>query len=300
MQPFRTMLFAADFSENSKEAFRIACSLAVENKTRMFVLHVDEPGLVAEEPATKESGHEALMRQLREVYAPNHPVDVEYRTNKGDAAEEILRMAEKIGADLIVMGTHGRRGLRRLLAGSVATTVLRGAHCAVLALRSHDRPREAGEVQVILHPTDLSESSDAVLRVGRSLARDLGSRLVLLHVVPIPNLPGEWALPVDMQAYRNTLEAVRERLNGPDLKYPVEARLGEGDPANEILQMARELGADLIVMGTQGRTGLDRLILGSTAESVLARADCPVMVVKAPRHASTTTHPADEKVASIH
>ena len=69
---------------------------------------------------------------------------------------------------------------------------------------------------------------------------------------------------------------------------------------NEILQMARELGADLIVMGTQGRTGLDRLILGSTAESVLARADCPVMVVKAPRHASTTTHPADEKVASIH
>src|SRR5262249_33541589 len=128
--------------------------------------------------------HESLNRKLGEVYAPNHPVAVEYRTVDGTASPEIARVAEEVGADLIVMGSHGRTGLRRLLAGSVARDVLRAARCAVLALRGHEhRPGVAG-IRTILHPTDFSRASEAALGVARSLARDLGARLIVLHILP--------------------------------------------------------------------------------------------------------------------
>ena len=141
MQPFRTILFAADFSENSREAFRTACSLAVENKTRVVVLHVAEPEWSPSGPVYRsqqtfqfhagepdQSRHQALKRKLQEFYAPSRPIDVDYQTCEGDAAAEILRSAQKIDSDLIVMGTHGHTGLRRLLVGSVAMAVLRAPH----------------------------------------------------------------------------------------------------------------------------------------------------------------------------
>ena len=96
-------------------------------------------------------------------------------------------MADEIGADLIVMGTHGPTLLRRLLAGSVATAVLRGARSPVMALRFAEHPHAAEEIRVIVHPTDFSEGSEAALRVARSLACDRGARLVLLHVAPLYN-----------------------------------------------------------------------------------------------------------------
>jgi nucleotide-binding universal stress UspA family protein len=302
MEPFRTILFAADFSENSKDAFRMACALAVENQTRLLVLHVLEPDLVPEGPTYvaqptvpfSETGGEqgrpeAVKRRLGEVYAPAQALDVEYHTRLGAVSEEVLRMADEVGAELIAMGTHGRTGLRRLLAGSVAIAVLRGARCSVLALRSHDRPREASAIRVILHPTDFSDASEAALRVARSLARDLGARLLILHVMPSEIVVSEAVIPVDPATYRNALEAMRERLNGPDLKYPVEVRLGQGTAADESLRAAQEAGCDLIVMGTHARTGLGRLLMGSVAESVLPRADCPVIVVKGPARESEST-----------
>jgi nucleotide-binding universal stress UspA family protein len=311
MQPFRTILFAADFSESSRDAFRLACSLAVENKTRLIVLHVAEPAVVAEEPvpmgrpvdrfldaARDEVRHEALRRRMREVYAPHHPIDVEHVIREGDVAGEIHGMAAAVRADLIVLGTHGRTVLRRLLFGSVATAVLRGAHCPVLVLRWHRVPKPAAEIRVILHPTDCSDVSVAAGKVARSLARDLGARLVLLHVLPFDVLFNELAVPVDPSEYRDALGRIGRHLDGPDLKYPVEARVGRGDAAAEILRTADELGCDLIVMGTHGRTGLSRLVLGNVAESVLPAADCPVLVVKAPEGvASTAQRPAAQAVA---
>jgi nucleotide-binding universal stress UspA family protein len=314
MKPFQTMLFGADFSEGSREAFRAACSLAVPGQTRLHVLHVIEPRWVPEEPvpygqvalesydANADAGRDAvLMRRMREMYAPDIPIDVESHLGEGDAAAEILRAAGKLQPDLIVVGTHGRTGLSWLLAGSVATAVLRGAHCPVLALHQPERRRNAEDIRVILHPTDFSEGCEASLRVARALARDLGARLVLFHVVPFGFYANEMTVPVDPGVYREALEEERHLVDGPDLKYPVETRLARGDAAEEILRTAADLDRGLIVMGTHGRTGLSRLLMGSVTEYVVPRADCPVLAVKTPRgvHA-TAPGPAPQPVAAAH
>jgi nucleotide-binding universal stress UspA family protein len=302
MKPFQTILFAADFSEGSQEAFRAACSLAVEGETRLHVFHVVEPQWVPEDPvpygqaavqyddAGRDGGRdETLRRRMYEVYIPNCPVDVEYHTSEGDASTEIVHMADEIEANLIVVGTHGRTGLSWLLAGSVATAVLRRAHCPVMAVHSSDRPFTAEETRVILHPTDFSADSEDALRVARTLARELGTRLILLHVAPFDVLVNDMVVPVDPKVYHDALEEVRQRVDGPDLKYPVESRLCRGDAAGEIIRMAGELECGLIVMGTHGRTGLRRLLMGSVAEYVLPRARCSVLAVKAPQVVSPLT-----------
>jgi nucleotide-binding universal stress UspA family protein len=316
MKSFRTILFAADFSENSREAFSAACSLAREDKARLFVVSVAEPDWVAEDPVflgqSSVQFHEEhrdgqrlemLKQKLRDEYAPAHPINVEYHAREGDICDEILAMAREIGADLIVMGTHGRTGMNWLLSGSIATAVLRKAPCPVLALRSSGAARKLAEARVILHPTDFSENSRAALKVARLLARDLGARLLVLHVTPPAILmDGTVAGEIDPSAYRASLEELCSRLDGPDLKYPVETRLILGLDREEILRMADEVRCDLIVMGTHGRTGLGRLLMGSVAESVLPRANCPVMIVKPPELVTTPpqARTADKKTVRVY
>jgi nucleotide-binding universal stress UspA family protein len=314
MKPFQTILFGADFSDGSREAFRAACSLAVAGQTRLHVLHVIEPHWVPEEPvpygqavvgfydAQADGGqHDTLRRRMREMYVPNVSVDVEYHLREGDAAAEILRMAGDLRPDLIVVGTHGRTGLSWLLAGSVATSIVRRAPYPVLAVHRPERPRQDGEIRVILHPTDFSAGCESSLRVARAMARDLGARLVLFHVVPFGFSGTEMTVPIDPAAYREALEEERQLVDGPDLKYPVEVRLARGDAAEGILRTAAELDCGLIVMGTHGRTGLSRLLMGSVTEYVVPRADCPVLAVKTPRDAEAPAPvQAPEPVAAAH
>ena len=118
---------------------------------------------------------EILQRRMREMYAPDEPIDVEYHIKEGDASAEMLRMAGQVRPDLIVVGTHGRTGLSWLLAGSVATSVMRRAHVPGAALHRPEGPRQVEDIRVILHPTDFSAGSEHSLRVARSLARDLGA-----------------------------------------------------------------------------------------------------------------------------
>jgi nucleotide-binding universal stress UspA family protein len=292
MSSFRTILVGADFSAQSTEAFRVACGLAEPAKTRLIVLHVvelpvafGEMGMPMPLPEVDPAEREALKARLRQAYAPDRPIDVEYRVGDGVPVEEVLRAADESGADLLALGTHGRTGLGRLLAGSVAEAILRRAHCPVLALHAREGARpEADAVRLILHPTDFSDRAEAALVVARALARDHGARLVLLHVEPIEVLEGAM-VPVDPRAYLEPMAELRAKVEGPDLKHPPESRCEQGDPANEIVRVAADLGCDLIVLGTHGRGGLGRLLMGSVAEEVLRRATCPTLIVKPSRPA---------------
>ncbi len=204
----------------------------------------------------------------------------------GPAADETLRVAEDVGADLIVLGTHGRTGLRRLLTGSVAEAVLRRAPCPVLAWHvPAEHAARAGGIKVILHPTDLSKESSDALRVARALAHDLGARLKLLYVESVDVLAGvPLDVPTELKDDQQALTEMQAKVEGSDLEYPVETQCEQGDPATEIVRVAEQSDCDLIVLGSRGRSGLSRVLLGSVAESVLRRASCPALIVKTPHH----------------
>jgi len=140
-------------------------------------------------------------------------------------------------------------------------------------------------IHTILHPTDFSERSEPALRLAGALSRDYGAHLIVLHVaVPPPLLAyGEGYVPPETDAHLVECREQLRQLSLPDTGgIRAERRLLEGDPATEIVREARDIHADLIVMGTHGRTGLARLLMGSVAEQVVRQAPCPVLTMKSP------------------
>jgi nucleotide-binding universal stress UspA family protein len=138
-------------------------------------------------------------------------------------------------------------------------------------------------IRVILHPTDFSEPSAYAFQLACMLARDQGARLVITHVALPPEMVsrGQGAAEGQLTDYYRDLQNKLHQLRPPE-GVPVEYRLDEGDPAQAILRAAQETRCHLIVMGTQGRTGLELSLLGSVAEQVVRSAPCPALAVKSP------------------
>ncbi len=138
-------------------------------------------------------------------------------------------------------------------------------------------------IRTILHPTDFSEYSMNACRLACALARDYGARLIILHVAHETSIIyGEMIVPPDADLH---LEQARDRLlqlDVPDAGISVQRQIEDGDPVIEILRVTDEIQADLIVMGTHGRRGLKRILMGSVAEGVMRKARCPVLTVRTP------------------
>ena len=138
-------------------------------------------------------------------------------------------------------------------------------------------------IHTILHPTDFSKQSEFAFQLACSLARDYGAQLYVVHVVTPPVVVyGEGVLPVEPEAYQAELREKLNRLHAVEPEVRVLHRLVEGQPVDEILRLAKEIGCDLIVMGTHGRTGFGRMLMGSVAEKVVRTAPCPVVTVRQP------------------
>jgi universal stress protein A len=142
MLAMKTILYATDFSAGARPAFDVACTLAGDKDSSLVILHVERSplatlgGTTAVPPLPNEYDLEKLWEKLKDIQPARAGIAVEHRLEYGDPAKMILEVAQEIGADLIVMGTHGRTGLRRLLMGSVAERIVRTASCPVLTVRS--------------------------------------------------------------------------------------------------------------------------------------------------------------------
>jgi nucleotide-binding universal stress UspA family protein len=155
-------------------------------------------------------------------------------------------------------------------------------------------------IGTILHPTDFSKEAGYAFNVACALARDSRARLVVLHVErpPLMTLGGTAGVPplpteYDRQQLLDELHLLQPTV--PDIV--MEHRLEHGEPAPVILAVAKQIGADLIVIGTHGRTGLRRLLMGSVAEQVVRKASCPVLTVKNPMAAELEVMAAAEATA---
>lgn len=148
-------------------------------------------------------------------------------------------------------------------------------------------------IRRVLHPTDFSDSSHTAFEVACALARDYDAELVLCHVEPWPAVPVVEGIALDLPVEDPDADVSRlADIQPDDPTVRIARRLRRGEPAAEILAVAAEVAADLIVMGTHGRGGLSRLVLGSVAESVMRKAPCPVLTVRAAVHAARAPEPA--------
>jgi nucleotide-binding universal stress UspA family protein len=148
-------------------------------------------------------------------------------------------------------------------------------------------------IRTILHPTDFSKHSDYAFRLACSFAQAHGAKIHVLHIARGPVIaPVEGVIPPEPERYKEELTEKLNQMQGEDPNILVEHQLVfVGDPAAEICRVAHAIKAELIVMGTHGRTGLGRLLMGSVAAKVVREAPCPVVTVKIPL---SETYPAEE------
>lgn len=296
-RPLDGVLIPVDGSPVSEQAARVGFNLARGLGARVVLVHALKGRSRTD---ADQQVSQALLERLADL-ARHERLAVTTRLESGlNPGETIVRVARAEGIDLIVMGTHGRGGLERMLLGSVAEHVVRHSPMPVALVRGAGQATPVRRFEHVLVAVDGSPISQRVLDLGGRLAGALHANLRVLHV--IPDLPAPTLTPTptepipaddpllielhrvqheQIRAGQAVLAAALDRLPN----QPVEAqwRGAGGEPISEvIMDVAEQIHADLIVIGTHGRGGFNRLLLGSVAEGVAHRASVPVLLVRSP------------------
>jgi len=295
------VLFPTDFSDSARHALAAALEVATVAEAELHLLHAvvlhqydpvvvgDKLDELEDEIAARWEGFAAA--KLREVASGDDGgglaiVTAERRGTS--AAAVVLEYVREIGADLVVMGTHGRRGPTHLLLGSTAEEVVRHADCPVLTIRRESEPRFVTRAKKLLVPVDFSEHAQRSLAMAKAFAERAGASIDVLHVIE------QLVHPAFYTTGKNTLLELDKGLEGrcrenmaklfadaggPEV--PAEYHVVEGKAAREIVRFAGDHGSDAIVIATHGLTGLKNFLLGSVTARVVRRAPCPVLTYKA-------------------
>lgn len=294
-----TIVAATDFSEPAEVGLAWAAQAARTHGARLLVVHAVAPPMpvadFAAPPLTVDQelrdAAETRLEALLEA-EPLAGLGAEAVLRDGPPSQAVLDVADERGADLVVVGTRGLTGFRHMLLGSTAERIVQRAKMPVLSVHPGD-PRPSQPPRTILVPTDFSEDAEAALTAARECLALAGAvtRVILLHVY---HVPAEYRSYGPSSTFAKLSEDLSRRfcdrldeLAGPlrepeEVDHEVEVECVQGIPAEVIVRRAEELGADLIAMGTHGRSGVAHLLLGSTAERVVQHAKCPVLTVRRP------------------
>lgn len=287
--PFQNILHLTDFSACSDAALAWATALARANRAKLCVFHVVVPDALTY--MTPDSSRAAL--DLQEKWAQEQMQQVEERlkdsqhetivANGKDVWPSVAARLKQMGSDLIVMGTHGRTGLRKILMGSVAETVLRSSTVPVLTVGpgAASNPRGDGKFHRVLLATDFAVGSAEAACYAMSVAQRDQAELVLVHACKKSKAGG-----ADKGSELSVAEALH-RLNETVLcKETLPSRpemlVEYGEPGPRIVEVAKRKEADLIVMGIRNATSLFAAthLKAGTAHTVVAQAPCPVLTVR--------------------
>ena len=295
MTQVKHILCPIDFSDASRHSLDHGVMLAGWFRSQLTVMHVRHPVFLMEPPILFADLADASLGTLEDVEARLHtwlePVravgiacDV-LAVDGNNPAARIVEAVAQVGADLVVMGTHGRSGFERLLLGSVTERVVRTAPCPVITVPPPTVTTSALPFRRVMCAVDFSDSSLNAVRFAQSLAQESNSALTLLHVLEWP--PENEALAMfDMTEYRDAVRTdAEERLT--KLAQVAEfgsrqpaIRLVIGKPHEQILAVAIEEQADIVVLGVHGRNPIDLMLFGSTTNQVIRRATCPVLTLR--------------------
>ena len=297
----RSVLMATDLSPTSAKPLHHALAIARHYGAKLYVAHVVSPaaylmaGPEALELAYQGASDEAqqLQRDLLDDGSLNG-LDHTFIIRSGLVWEELQAIILQKQVDLVVVGTHGRRGIEKVLLGSIAEQVFRDASCPVLTVGPHSyqdrRVDLPGEIRTYLFATDFGEASLRALPQAVSLANQTNARLILLHVVPaapVPHIPG-WYTSSEIMSMRENARitcALRlEQLMPRDEEMPIESEfvVQFGIPSEKILQVALDKRAELIILGLRHASLASAISHKpwATAYEIVRGAGCPVLTVR--------------------
>ncbi len=286
----KRILVATDFSEFSEKPLDHALALARRFRAKLYIAHVvSSVGFTLAGPEAAEEAVEAAWRDVRRLESDlertgaleglSHDVLV----RQGSVWEQLQQVIEQEHVDLIVIGTHGRTGLRKLVLGSVAEEIFRHASCPVLTIGPHvpDTLVPEKALRHVLYPTDLSPESAQAAQYALSTVKENGARLTLLHVVE----PLEGEAAGDRERVVSVLEAkLREFLPHEfERPYNLNCRVEIGPIDKTILGFARDTGVDLIVLGLRSPDTYINHLVWLHAYKIICEAHCPVLTVRSRR-----------------
>jgi hypothetical protein len=265
------LLIATDGSEYSKSALREAINLAKICSSKLIAVSVvktipefeDLVPQVIDKIEKEASEHLDSIKKI----ASKEGIDCEIMLHLSEEPyQDIVDVAEKNKVNIIIVGTHGRTGLKRLMMGSVTAKVIGHSPCNVLVIPLHAKV----ECRSILIATDGSRYSDAAASEAIGIAKKCGSSFIVLSVA---------SSDAEIQSAEDNVKKVVELAEKEGIK--TEGITVKGKPYEAIVETAKQKHADLVIVGSHGRTGLDRLLMGSVTERVIGHSESAVLVVKA-------------------
>jgi nucleotide-binding universal stress UspA family protein len=271
-QRFQRILVAVDFDATAESALSHGYAWARHFGAALTVLHVSARDSTDRAETQQATGELKALTETDSGGVPQPALLVK----RGPAARAIADAAAAMGADLVVMGSHGRGAVGRWVLGTVAAAVLQHTDRPVLLVKA---PGDFMTRGTVVAAVDLSEASEAVVRHAAQLAAECGASLYLLHALPIGDhqSPGHQVM---QRAATHQLRRLQEQYAPPPVKTSLQVAMRGGAPGTMIARYAEDQRASLLVVGGHGTSGWTRGLLGNVTQRVIHETSLPVLVVR--------------------